>query len=91
MFWSFALVFIFCELGERVSTGFTEISDVINQFEWYLFPIGIRQTLPIVICYVQKPVVIHGIGNIACVRLMFEKVSVINSVCIFSKLKLEFH
>lgn len=83
MFWSFALVFIFCEFGERVSTGYTEISDAINQFEWYLFPIGITRTLPIIMCYAQRPVVVKGIGNIACVRLMFKKVSGINSSVLF--------
>lgn len=79
MFWSFALIFIYCEFGERVSTGFSELNDAINQFNWYTFPIEIQRDLPIVMIFAQEPVVVSGFGNIACVRLTFKSVSAINS------------
>lgn len=77
MFWSFAFVFISCEFGERLSTAFSNINDVLIQFEWHSFPIEIMQMLPTIICNAQIPVIVGGIGNLVCTRWMFIKVSTI--------------
>lgn len=73
--WSFSLIFIFCEFGERASDGFDELDYVIGQLDWYTFPIEIQRKLPIVINIAQQPVVVRGFLNILCTREVFKKVS----------------
>lgn len=76
--WVFGLAFIPCELGERVKLEFCEISCVMNQFDWYRFPIEILPFLPIIMINVQQPVVVDCFGSIACTREVFKSVSLAN-------------
>lgn len=74
IFWSFALIFIYCEFGERVNAGFANLCDVIGQFNWCLLPINIQKLLPVAIGGVQRPINIQGYGNFPCNRKAFKNV-----------------
>lgn len=75
MFWSFSLIFIFCDFGERVSSGFGEINDAISAFDWHLFPIGAQRMLPTILIVTQQPVALRGFGNVSFLREVFANVS----------------
>lgn len=75
VYWSFAFTLFFCEFGERVTSEFDELNDIMNQLDWYTFPIEVQQTLPIIIAAAQDPVIMRGFGNIECVRQSFKQVS----------------
>lgn len=68
------LVFIICELGQRITDAFEEIGFTIQQSDWYLFPIKIKQMLPMIIANAQKPATIECFGSITCARDTFESV-----------------
>lgn len=71
---AFTLVFISCELCQRLSNAFSDFDDIIIQYKWYLFPIELKQMLPMVMIVAQKPVLIECFGDIACCRDVFKKV-----------------
>lgn len=73
-FFSFGIVFVACEFGQRVSNAFGEINSVVGQFDWYLFSDDLQKILPIIINFAQQPVNIEFFGNISCNRLVFESV-----------------
>lgn len=76
--WSFSFVFIYCELGQRVSEAFEEPYNAICQFRFDLFPLEIQRVLPIIILSAQPPIDLRGYGNISCTRDRFKRVSGIN-------------
>lgn len=80
---SFALAILLtaCELCQRIENAFAEIDDMIDQFDWYLFPIEIQRILPIIITMAQKPITIECFGSISCNRDAFKKVSSTNHLC----------
>lgn len=69
------LVFIACELGQRISGTFDGIDVTISQFDWYLFPIEMKRMLPMIITSVQRPVSLECFGEIVCTREVFKNVS----------------
>lgn len=71
------LNFTFCigELGERMTGEFGEISETIEGFQWYKFPIEIQKSLPIIINEAHEPVVLNCFGSTACLRASFKVVS----------------
>lgn len=70
-----ALVFIACEIGQRLNDAFDEINSTIIQFKWYLFPLEIKKVLPIIIGGAQQPVSLECFGSITCTREVFKQVS----------------
>lgn len=75
MCWSFSLVYISCELCQRMGNAFSKISNIIEQFEWYSFSFEMQKRLPIIIMNAQKTVTIKCFGSIASDRETFKKVS----------------
>lgn len=73
-FASFFLVFISCELAERITDEFDNINDILDQSDWYLLPFKIRQLLPIVMINTQQSVYLQCFGGIPCNRETFKKV-----------------
>ena len=69
------VVLIICELGQRVSDAFQQIADTIENFNWYLFPMEIQQTLPILLMGAQQPVVLECFGSISASRETFKNVN----------------
>lgn len=75
-FISLALVFIACELGQRIADVFSEIGFRIDQSNWYLFSIEIKQMLPMIIANAQQPVTLECFGSISCIRDVFKNVGI---------------
>lgn len=76
MVWVLFLLFVACELGERVSNEFDELDDEIYHFNWYKFPQNVCRTLPMIQMCTQQPVRINVFGKrITCTREIFQKVS----------------
>lgn len=73
--WSFVLIFLFSELGERLTNQFNEINKEILDYDWYAFPISIQKLIPTILTGTQDPVVIRGYGNINCTRDTFKQVN----------------
>lgn len=75
LLWSFGLVWIFCNLCEKLSTAFDEeIYDVIDQLDWYLYPPEMAKILPIIIVNAQRRIVVECFGKIYCNLETFKKV-----------------
>lgn len=74
LIWTLALVFVPCEIGERVRSEFMKLNFTIGQFNWYFFSYEIQKTLPIIIINAQADVLIQWFGSISCVREVFKKV-----------------
>lgn len=72
---AFGYVFITCELFQRLTDGFDEINDAVDQLKWYQFSNEIRKMLPTLLINVQQPVFIKCFGSISCSRETFKKVS----------------
>lgn len=79
-----ALVFINCELCQRISDAYEQVDITIVQFEWYLFPNDIQRMLPIIIANAQQPVELECFGSIKCGREVFKNVGAEQS-CKLSK------
>lgn len=73
-------VFVACELGHKMSESFEEIDCSITQFDWYLFPIEIKQVLPTIIANAQQPVLIECFGSITCTRDNFKSVRITQKI-----------
>lgn len=70
------VVLIACEIGQRISDTFDQISFTIDQYAWYLFPIQIKRTLPMIMENSQESVSIACFGSIACTREVFKNVGI---------------
>lgn len=78
LFWSFAFIYFYCELGQRVSNSFAEIADKIEIFRWYAFPLKVQRMLPIILSVAQREVMVQGYGNLACARIVFKQVNALS-------------
>lgn len=83
MFWSYVCIFLFCEFGEQVCTGFSDIGVAIDQLEWYLLPGEMWQTLLIVKVVAHKSFGFIGFGRASCAREIFKRVIRIECLCSF--------
>lgn len=76
LLWINAIIFIFCECGERITIGFVEVNDEICQLKWYLFPYEIQRMMPNMMMATQEAVILKGCGNCSsCTREAFTNVS----------------
>lgn len=73
--YAFGILFVSCELGQRITIAFDGCSNMINQFEWYLFPANVQRMLPIIMNFTQQPIVVKCFGSAACDRETFKYVS----------------
>lgn len=81
LFVSFGLVFICCELAQRITNKFDEINAQIDKFKWYSFPLKVQKILPTLMVNAQQPVDLECFGSIACNRETFQRVSSCCSMC----------
>lgn len=78
---AFAAIFLNCELGERTMEAFEGIVELSTQLDWYLFPLEIKQILPMALVNVQQPIEFACFGSrISCSRESFKKVR-----CVFNR------
>lgn len=75
-FFGFALIYVVCELSQRISNAFSDICDAIDTYDWYLYPLELQRMLPLIILPIQKPVVIRCFGCVQCSRRAFKNVSI---------------
>lgn len=83
MFWSYTFMFIYCELGEKVSEAFEKLNESIDQLDWYLFSIEIQRLLPTFMIASQQPILIRGLGGSVYTRDTFKRVSSTSSLHFF--------
>lgn len=73
--YAFGVLFIACELFQRIVLAFDKCNDTINQLKWYLFPVDMQPMLPIIISATQQPIETKCFGSMACDRESFKYVS----------------
>lgn len=71
---SFGVVFVTCDLGQRLTDAFDEICDDIVALKWNRFPLQIQRLLPTILIGTQSPVVLDCFGSISVLRDTFKKV-----------------
>lgn len=74
MFWSFMQMFVICNFGGHVNSGFEEISGTLYECDWYTFPHKFQKDITMIMQVTQKPV-LRGSGNLPCSREGFSEVS----------------
>lgn len=74
LFWGYAVIFIFCELGERLTQEYDKLYDVICEFNWYAYPLKVQRILPIAFAGAQDQIILQGFGNCLCTREAFKNV-----------------
>lgn len=74
--YAFGVLFIACEIGQRITIAFIECSDIIDQFKWYLFPAKIQRMLPLLMNFTQKTIEIKCFGGMKSDRDTFKYVSI---------------
>ena len=74
---SFALVFVCCEFGHKLSNAFEQIDNQIGELHWYGFPVQVWKMLPTLIAGAQKSCGLRVFGSASCTREEFK------NVCIF--------
>lgn len=73
--YSFGVVFMICELCQRMANEFDEFDEVVIQFDWYLYPHKLQQMLSILIVFIQQETAVECFGRISCNREAFKQVS----------------
>lgn len=73
-FWSFGLISLYCEIGERLTAEFECFDQELSSYDWYLFPIDLQRTLATVMMYTQKSASLRGYGNTTCNRVALGRV-----------------
>lgn len=68
MFWSFIMIYVYCEMGQNVTDQLDNHEYELGQSNWYLFPIELQRIHSIVLAIAQHPTTINGYGNIVCSR-----------------------
>lgn len=71
----YALVFVICELSQRISNEYEGIFKLADQFDWYLFSNGIKKMIPTTLIMLQRPVEIKCFGNFSSNRESFKRAS----------------
>ena len=72
---SFGILLIACELCQQTNQAFDECSDMVKQFDWYLFPVEIQRTMPMILYFTQQPIELICFGSWPCNRETFKYVS----------------
>lgn len=73
--YAFGGLFIACELGQRFTLAFDECSEMVDQFDWHLFPTEILRMMPLIFKFTQQPFEIICFGSNAADRDTFKSVS----------------
>lgn len=78
--YSFGILFVTCELGQRFNLEFAECGDMFERFDWYLFPAHAQRMLPIILCHSQQTVDLKCFGSVAANRQTFKNVSTLKQL-----------
>lgn len=72
--YAFGAVFVSAQLAQWIIDSFTDITDELDQFCWYKFPIEVQRYYPMIVHCTQQEVVIECFGSLTCNREAFKKV-----------------
>lgn len=67
-------LFIYCYFGDKVTSQFSSICDTLCSINWYLLPLNIQKTLPMVVFAAERFVYLKGFGSTSCTRETFKRV-----------------
>lgn len=70
-------LFLACEIGQRFTDLFEDITVKLERLNWYLFPLKMQQLLPTIMVNAQEEFVIGSFGIIDCSRAQFKEVNLI--------------
>lgn len=70
------IVFVECELGQRMSNEFGGIGFTIDKLDWYLFPIDVQRMLCVIIANAQQTISLECFGSMTCTRELFKQVGI---------------
>lgn len=73
---AFGYMMIICDLCQRITDAFEELSETIYQLDWYSFPNEVQQILPIVINFTQQPIEFNCFGSTPLTRELFKLVRI---------------
>lgn len=68
----YAVVFVICELSQRITNKYEEIFKLTDQLNWYLFSNGIKKMIPTTLIMLQQPVEIKCFGSFSSNRESFK-------------------
>lgn len=75
MFWSFAALFITCEISEVSTEASGKIETELIELDWYIFPIEVQTMLPTCILLAQDVCVIKIFGSSTIGRDTYKQVN----------------
>lgn len=68
MFWTGAMIMLFCENGHLVTKQFEKFSYELDQRNWYLYSIEMQRMFVFFMSNAHQHVHIRGYGHILCSR-----------------------
>lgn len=75
LFQSIVLVFALCELSNKISSQFDDLSDIIYRSVWYRCSLNVQRLLPTILIATQESFELSGYGNVPYNRGTFIDVS----------------
>lgn len=91
MFWSFVLIYLFCEMGQSVTNQFEMFEEELCRRDWYLFPLKLQRIHLIVLANAQQPTTLNGFANLVCIRESMKTVINYDSKVFDSRGRLDFN
>lgn len=73
--YAFGILFTSCELGQRIGFSYDECREIVDQFDWYLFPVEIQRIWPMLLNFTHQSFQLKCFGSIECNRDTFKSVS----------------
>lgn len=89
--YSFGFLFIYCELGNQMSSHIDEINEMFYNLQWQTFPPHVQELMPFILLATQQPSEFKAFGNYPCTRDTFKTVMKPNTFDIFSSTKSVLH
>lgn len=72
--WMFGIMFLYCEVGERVTHQFSVFHERLCFSDWFLFPLEMKRMFVIMLSNTHESIIIQGYANTDCTREAFKKV-----------------
>lgn len=74
--YSIGVLIIVCEICQRIRQDFEECSEMVDQLDWYLFPVATQRLMPMILHFTQQPIEITYFGSKPCNRGTIKTVNV---------------
>lgn len=70
----FGIVFVICEIGNKITNEFDTIDDTFYKLDWNAYPEEIKRMMLVILQVTQQPVELFAYGNYPCSRDTFKRV-----------------